>query len=169
MAPRRPDLRAAHPDVLVLVGSQTGNSERVADEVADALADAGFDAHVVDMAEAVPEVLGEHAQVVVVMCTWSEGTPPDNAKDFMDALDEVSPDCSGLAYGTVGLGDHDYDPYFCVATRRLAERVEALGARAAAPPLEIDGGPSEADLDAARAWALACAEGFARVREGVSG
>ena len=96
--PRAPpvlDLTAAHPDVLVLVGTQTGNSEVVADAVAERLGDLGFAAHVLDMAEAVPEDLASYRQLVAVLCTWSDGTYPDNAVDFADALEAVRPDLGG--------------------------------------------------------------------------
>ena len=70
------DLHAADPDVLVLVGTQTGNSEIVADALAETLGDLGFAAHLLDMAEAYPEQLADYRQIVAVLCTWSEGTFP---------------------------------------------------------------------------------------------
>lgn len=159
------DLSTAHPDVLVLVGTQTGNSERVADAVADRLGALGFAAHVLDLAEAYPEVLTEHRQAIAVTCTWSEGTFPDNAVDFVDALEAVRPDLRGLAFGIVGLGDRDYDPYYQTAAVRLGGLLRDLGAAEAVPRHDIDGGPTAADVDAACAWAERCAEAFA-VREG---
>ena len=148
-------------ELLVLIGTQTGNSELVADDVAEHLAEAGHVSHLVDLADAVPEMLPEHAQpdhaVIFVMCTWSEGTPPDNAKDFVDALGAVAPDLIGLRFGVIGLGDRDYDPYFCTATRELSALLCSLGAVEVMPALEIDGGPSPDHLDQARDWADAFA------------
>jgi sulfite reductase alpha subunit-like flavoprotein len=150
----------ASPPILILVGTQTGNSERVAEEVADALADAGHTSRLVDMADAMPEMLEEVDRLIAVLCTWSEGTFPDNAVDFFEALIAVAPDLSGLAYGIVGLGDHLYDPYFLTAAYRLADQFEALGARRALAPFEIDKGPSAHDMAGARAWALRCVDAF---------
>jgi flavodoxin len=155
------DLSAAHPDVLVLVGTQTGNSEIVADAVAEALGGLGFAAHVLDMAEAVPDDLAGYRQLVAVTCTWSNGTFPDNAVDYVDTLEALAPDLSGLAFGVVGLGDRDYDPFYQTAALRLDALLESLGARRAAPVCEIDGGPTAAHVDGARAWAAACARSFA--------
>ena len=146
--------------ILILVGTQTGNSERVADDVADALADAGHTSRVLDMADAVPEMLADAERVIAVLCTWSDGTFPDNAVDFFDALVAVAPDLSGMSYGVIGLGDHLYDPYFLTAAYRLADQFDALGARRALDHFEIDKGPSPADLDGAQAWALRCVEAF---------
>ena len=155
------DLTAAHPDVLVLVGTQTGNSEVVADAVAERLGDLGFAAHVLDMAEAVPEDLGEVRQLVAVLCTWSEGTYPDNAVDFADALAAVRPALGDLAFGVVGLGDRDYDPYYQTAALHFRDLLADLGGEEAAPLWDIDGGPTPADVAGAEAWAERVAHAFA--------
>jgi flavodoxin len=155
------DFSAAHRDVLVLVGTQTGNSELVAAAVSDRLAGLGFTCHVVDMADAYPEMLADYAQLVAVTCTWADGTFPDNAKDFAAALDGLPLDLSGLAFGVVGLGDHDYDPYYLTAAERLDEMLTERGAHRLVPMLGIDGIPAASDYEAARAWTLALAEAFA--------
>ena len=155
------DLRAARPDVLVLVGTQTGNSEVVADAIADRLGSLGFAVHLLDMAEAYPEVLEEHGQIIAVTCTWSDGTFPDNAVDFVDALEDVRPALEGARFGVCGLGDRDYDPYYQTAAYRLRDLLAACGATEAAPLHGIDGGPSASDLEGAVAWAESCAHAFA--------
>jgi sulfite reductase alpha subunit-like flavoprotein len=138
---------------LILFGTQTGNSELLAEEVAEALAEAGTPAEVVDMADAYPELLEEVDRLVVVLCTWADGTFPDNAVAFWEALEEMSPDCSRLAYGIVALGDRLYDPYYQVAAYRLADRIDALGARRAAETYEIDGRVRPSHRRAVRQWA----------------
>ena len=155
------DLRAADPDVLVLVGTQTGNSEVVADAIADALGELGFAVHLLDMAEAYPELLAEHRQVLAVTCTWSEGTFPDNAVDFAEALDAVRPDLAGVRFGVCGLGDRDYDPFYQTAAHRLVDLLRACGATEARPLHDVDGGPTPDDVAAAVDWAVACAQAFA--------
>lgn len=155
------DLRAARPDVLVLVGTQTGNSEVVADAVADRLGALGFAVHLLDMADAWPEALAEHAQMIAVTCTWSEGTFPDNAVDFAETLAAVAPDLSGVRFGVCGLGDRDYDPYYQTAALRLIDLLRDCGATEAMALHDIDGGPTPADIDGAVAWAVQCAAAFA--------
>ena len=154
------DLSSAHPDVLVLVGTQTGNSEIVAAAVAETLGALGFAAHVLDMAEAVPEDLAAYRQLVAVTCTWSGGTFPDNAVEYVDALEALAPDLAGLAFGVVGLGDRDYDPFYQTAAHRLDALLAGFGARRAAAPCEIDGGPTAAHLAEAQAWATRLAAAF---------
>ncbi len=154
------DLSAAHPDVLVLVGTQTGNSEIVAAAIAETLGALGFAAHVLDMAEAVPEDIAEYQQLVAVTCTWSGGTFPDNAVEYVEALEALAPDLTGLAFGVVGLGDRDYDPFYQTASRRLDALLVAFGATRGADSCEIDGGPTPADVAATQAWATGLAEAF---------
>ncbi|PAP77412.1 flavodoxin domain-containing protein [Rubrivirga marina] len=156
------DLHAAQPDVLILVGTQTGNSEVVADAVAEALGELGFAVHLLDMAEAYPEMLEEYHQLIAVTCTWSDGTFPDNAVDFVESLEAVSPDLSGLQFGVCGLGDRDYDPYYQTAAEKLVGLLRAGGATEAQGLHDIDGGPTEADVAGAVAWAVRCAEAFAQ-------
>jgi sulfite reductase alpha subunit-like flavoprotein len=155
------DLSGAYPDVLVLVGTQTGNSETVADAVAAQLGDVGFSCHVTDMAEAYPEMLADYRQLVVVLCTWAEGTFPDNTIAFFEALTALAPPLGHLAYGLVALGDRDYEPYYQTAAYRLAGALDALGAHRARTMHEIDGVPTPTDVAGAAAWALGLAEAFA--------
>ncbi|MCH7639649.1 MAG: flavodoxin domain-containing protein [Bacteroidetes bacterium] len=148
----------SHPDILILVGTQTGNSEAVAEAVAEQLGEARFTCHVVDMAEAYPEMLADYRQLVVVMCTWAEGTFPDNTVEFYNALVEVKPDLSHLSFGMIGLGDHDYDPFYLTANYKLVKTLEACGAAAAIEILDIDGTPKPRHLKSAKAWAVRVAE-----------
>ena len=155
------DLSAAQPDILLLVGTQTGNSEIVADAIGDRLGDLGFAVHLLDMAEAYPEVLQDHDQIVAVTCTWSDGTFPDNAVDFIDALESIRPALEGARFGVCGLGDRDYDPYYQTAAIKLVDLLTSCGAGEAAPLHDIDGGPTPADIEGAVEWAVALANAFA--------
>ena len=162
------DLSAADPDVLVLVGTQTGNSEIVADAVAERLGALGFAVHLLDLAEAFPEMLADYRQALFVTCTWSEGTDPDNAVDFMAAFADLAPDLGHLTAGVIGLGDRDYDPVYQTAALRLAGRLAAFGARLPLPLHEIDGGPTAAQIDAAADWAARWAAALGQ-RDGAGG
>lgn len=150
----------SHPDILILVGTQTGNSEAVAEAVAEQLGEARFTCHVVDMAEAYPEMLADYRQLVVVMCTWAEGTFPDNTVEFYNALVEVKPDLSHLSFGMIGLGDHDYDPFYLTANYKLAKTFEECGATSVIEILDIDGTPKPRHIKDAREWAVKVAEAF---------
>lgn len=147
--------------IRILFGTQTGNAELLAEEMAEALEEAGHEAEVTDMADAYPELLEESPFVLFALCTWSEGTFPDNAVAFWEALRDVEPDCSGLRYGIVALGDRAYEPYFLTAALTLRDWLEAHGAVTVQPMLEIDGPVRPSLRRRARAWAVRCAEAFA--------
>jgi MioC protein len=139
--------------VLVLIGTQTGNAERVAEAVADALEDDGVDVVLLDLYDVVPEMLLTRRRVIVVTSTWKEGRLPDNAIDFMSALEALAPDLAHLEFGVIGLGDHQYEPHYQHAALRIADALAGLGARRRSDHFEIDGGPSTSQTEAAVAWA----------------
>jgi sulfite reductase alpha subunit-like flavoprotein len=117
------------------------------------------------MAEAYPELLADYRQLVVVLCTWAEGTFPDNTVAFFEALEALAPPLRHLAYGLVGLGDRDYDPYYQTAAYRLADTLDRLGARRVLPLHEIDGEPTPDEVAGAMAWAGRLARAFAAAQE----
>lgn len=149
------------PRVLVLFGTQTGNSELVAHEVAAYLREAGQHADVLDMGDAYPEMLAEVERLIVPICTWNDGTFPDNAVAFWDALTELRPDCSHLSFGIVALGDRRYQPYYQLAAYRLAAFLQGLGAAQVTDPFEIDGPLRRSHRRNLRRWTRACLAAFA--------
>lgn len=155
------DLSQAHPDVLILIGTQTGNSELIADAIAECFGEMGFTVHLVDCADAYPEMLAQYEQLVFVTCTWSDGTFPDNAVPFYESLLEVEPDLSVVQFGIVGLGDRDYEPFYQTAALRMRDTLLTCGAKEVGPLLEIEGVPGAEEFRAAREWAVGVAEQFA--------
>lgn len=154
------DFSTAYPDVLVLVGTRTGNAQRVAERVAEALAPVGFAVRVVNMIDAGPEVLEAADQLVVCTSTHGEGELPDTAVDFYEALAAARPDLGHLAYGVVALGDRHYER-FAHGGALFRTLLDALGAVEVIDPFEIDQGPTLRDLSGAADWALVCAAAFA--------
>lgn len=155
------DLSHAHPDVLILIGTQTGNGELVADAIAECFGEMGFTVHLVDCADAYPEMLSEYEQLVFVTCTWSDGTFPDNAVPFYESLLDVEPDLAVVQFGIVGLGDRDYEPFYQTAALRVRDTLVSFGAKEVRPLLEVEGVPGREEFQAAREWAVEVAEQFA--------
>lgn len=73
--------------------------------------------------------------VVILLCsTYTDGTPPDNAKAFCSWLDEASVDfrvgpewLSKVAFGAFGAGNSIYDANYNVVARQLYKNMIALG------------------------------------------
>lgn len=141
-------------ELLMLIGTQTGNTEKVAEAVAQHLADHGATVHYVDLADAYPEMLADYERLILATSTWGDGELPDNALDFYEALAQLNPDLSHLRFGILALGDHTYDPHFCKAGLIFAEKFVALGANAVIAQHEIDAGPTRKDIQMACAWGL---------------
>ncbi len=146
--------------VLILVGTQTGNTERLAQRIAKAVAESGSGVCVTDMWDAYPEQVAGFGRVIVCTSTWGDGDLPDNAVDLFEGLANVRPDLSHVTFAVAALGDHEYDPFFCRAGHRFEELLTELGAVHVATPLEINEGPSEQDLREAEGWARSVVEAF---------
>jgi sulfite reductase (NADPH) flavoprotein alpha-component len=122
----------------ILYASESGNSEALAFSAKKSAAKLGFDARVLDMADADITALGKVRFLVVYAATWGEGDPPQRAADFYAAL--MAPDAprlDGVRFAVLALGDSAY-VNFCETGRRIDERLEQLGATRTADRLELD-------------------------------
>lgn len=155
------DFSTAYPEVLLLVGTQTGNAARVADDVAARLEAYGFDVDLRPMEEAEPALLGEASQLIVCTSTHGDGELPDAAQPLYEALAALQPDLEHLAYGVIALGDRTYGEHFAAAGRRWRGLLDACGALEVIEPHIIDRGPRRAQIDEAGRWSLFCAAAFA--------
>lgn len=150
---------------VILVGTETGTAEDVADGLAGALEGAGVPAEVVDMQDADTSVLGDGRAVVVCTATHGDGELPYNSWELFEALEEERPDLAGVPFCVCGLGDSGY-PDFCRAGRTWSAFLAGLGAREVVERHEIDGLVGDAEVDGACAWVLRAAERFGEVAAG---
>jgi sulfite reductase (NADPH) flavoprotein alpha-component len=125
--------------IVVAFGSETGNSEALAERTAEAICALGLPApvEVVDLAELEPEILPHLHTFIVLTSTFGDGDPPANAQDFHGWLMGEAPALPQLGYSVCALGDRAY-PRFCQCGRDLDARLGALGARPLAPRVDCD-------------------------------
>lgn len=153
-------------EAVILVGTETGSAEDVADHLASTLEELGIEREIVDMEEAGPELLDGSRAVVVCTATHGDGELPDNSLGFYEKLEKERPDLGGVVFCVCGLGDSAY-PDFCEGGKIWSEFLSELGAEEAIERYEIDGFPEEGDVEGAREWAERAAgrfEEFARER-----
>ena len=144
---------AAATPLLIGFGSQSGNAESLARRLAREAAGRGFAARAAGLDSLQPADLTAAGRVLIVTSTWGEGDMPDNAVSFWDRLNSngSSPRLDGVRYGVLALGDRNYGDTFCLAGRRLDERMEQLGAQRAVARVDCD-----VDFEAtASAWSAA--------------
>jgi len=97
--------------VWIYFGSQSGTAEGFAKELEQEASGFDLKANVVDFEDFDPDVFRKHKVVVVVVATYGEGDPTDNAVEFFRWLkdEDLEPDAfSGLQFTVMGLGNRQY-------------------------------------------------------------
>lgn len=112
----------------ILYGSQTGNSESLANDAAASAKSHGLQPVVKSMDEVEIEQLVKMDYLLIVTSTYGEGAMPDNAEMLWEAASsDDAPRLENLKYSILALGDTSYD-LFCQAGIDWDNRLEALGA-----------------------------------------
>ncbi|MEM8555848.1 MAG: flavodoxin domain-containing protein [Pseudomonadota bacterium] len=123
----------------VLYGSQSGNCETLSKDLRKAAGGYGFEAEVSVLDDITPADLAQMEHVTIVVSTFGEGDPPDNAAKFYAAL--MSEDCPALPatlnYSVCGLGDTSYADFNKYATD-IDDRLAELGATRVAEAVKCD-------------------------------
>ncbi len=105
-------------------GTDTGNTERVAQQIADAFGD--VDLH--DVATASADAFAGYRHIILGQPTWYYGELQSHWEDFWPQFE--SADFTGKTVALFGLGDqHDYSEYFLDAMGMMHEVVLAKGGR----------------------------------------
>jgi sulfite reductase (NADPH) flavoprotein alpha-component len=116
-------------ELTVLFGTESGNAESLADQTVKAAAKAGFKAKAVSMGDIKPAKLKGVKNLLIIVSTWGEGDPPENAIDFhKDFMSDQSLRLEGTRYSVLSLGDTSYE-HFCKIGIDFDARLEALGAQ----------------------------------------
>ncbi|TAK63174.1 assimilatory sulfite reductase (NADPH) flavoprotein subunit [Methylobacter sp.] len=125
-------------DITILVGSQTGNSEALAEQTHRLAAGRGLKTVVKKMGDYKFQQLKAEKNLLVIVSTYGEGEPPDNAKELVEYLfSKRAPSLKQVQFAVLGLGDSSYE-FFCKTAVDLDRRLEELGATRIHPRVDCD-------------------------------
>ncbi len=123
---------------LILYGTVTGNAELLANRLASRLRAQGITARVRDMAHCQPNVLTQANYVLLVVSTYGDGEPPDDAMPFWEAVVHGNGlDLSSVKFSVLALGNTTYD-HFCKCGREFDAALERHGAIRIHPRVDCD-------------------------------
>ena len=89
------------------------------------------------MARCQPSVLTQTSCVLMVVSTYGDGDPPDDAAPFWEAVVHSNGlDLSGVKFSVLALGNTTYD-HFCKCGRDFDAALERHGADAHLPPRRL--------------------------------
>lgn len=122
----------------ILYGTQTGNSESVANDAASAAKSHGLLPAVKSMDELEIGQLAQMEYVLIVTSTYGEGEMPDNAQMLWESVAaDDAPNLENMNYSVLALGDTSYD-MFCQAGIEWDKRLEELGAKRVFDRIDCD-------------------------------
>ena len=122
----------------ILFGTQTGNSESVAEDLSNFALSNGFKTQINALDDIEMNNLSKMKNVAIITSTYGEGEMPDNAQLFWNALSSnTAPQLNNMNYSVLALGDTGYEE-FCHAGKLLDTRLEQLGAKRVIKRIDCD-------------------------------
>jgi len=118
----------ATKNITVLYGTESGNSEMLAEKVAKAAKKKGHKAKLTNMADISAKDLAKSETLFVIISTWGDGEPPEAAETFYNELMSAELDLKNVDFSVCALGDSSYDK-FCQTGIEVDQRLEKLGAK----------------------------------------
>ena len=105
----------SYKKILILYGTETGNSELLAMDAENLAKELDFDVTVNGMDETTLSDMQDAGNVLIVCSTWGDGEQPDNAIDLYESVEESdNASMSGVGFAVLALGDTAFD-LFCEA------------------------------------------------------
>ena len=129
--------RAAEP-INIVYASESGNSEKLANDLAKTARKNGLRPSVIDMADLDVAALASAKRLVFIAATWGEGEPPARAiHPYNELMGDGAPRLDGVEFGVLALGDTAYVE-FCAIGKKIDERLAALGGKRVVDRVDLD-------------------------------
>jgi MioC protein len=141
----------AMANILILVGTESGNAQMVADALKPVLEDAGHAVGISDKAGSAADLMGQDV-LLVVCATHGSGDIPTNMLPLAETLERERPDLSDRRYGVIALGDMTYQDTFCGGGKKVDKAFELCGAKKIGKRLEVDASEQPLPDEEALTW-----------------
>lgn len=138
--------------ITIAFGTESGNSELVAEELASHLGNRN-DVRVVDIASISPSEIDRERLLLLICSTYGDGELPTTVRDFHEQLLSESLDLSGVEYAVFGLGDRSYHTTYSRGSEILDEALTTRGAKRVGEYGRHDAGGGDLAPELAKAWA----------------
>ena len=138
-------------NILILVGTESGNAQMVADALKPVLARPATSSTSATRRRP-PADLAAHDVLLVVCATHGSGDIPTNILPLAETLERERPDLSGHRYGVIALGDMTYQDTFCGGGKKVDKVFALCGATQLGERLEVDASSQPLPDEEALAW-----------------
>lgn len=127
-----------HMNIIITYGTETGNSEYLANDAGSKLSALGHQTEVQNMDDVSVDQIKASDVALIVTSTWGDGEPPSNAANLYASLEASSEDLSSVRFAVFALGDENFDQ-FCKAGKDFDAFLERLGAQRLLPVTTSNG------------------------------
>ena len=120
-------------NISIIVGSQMGSAEYVADQIKEVFEQQGISSTLHEQPK-----LSDITDTIWLICTSTHGAGdfPDNIQSFADSISKKD-SLNDIAFAVIGLGDSSYDQFNHAATM-IDQMIESKGGKRLIDRLEID-------------------------------
>ena len=136
----------------VLFGTETGNSEVIAEDLTEQLRATAHDVELLDLQDLDPATIRPDRFYVIVCSSHGDGGLPNSAIPFAEAFDANLPDLTGVRYAMFGLGDTFYSLTYSQGSEKIDRRLAAQGAVRVGEYGRHDASSWDIASDVALAW-----------------
>ena len=117
----------SNDELLIIVGTETGNAEALADDAKIFANKVNLNAKVMDMDDVSVEEISNSKYLLICCSTWGEGDQPTNAEDLYEETCNAANDCmNGVNFAVLALGDTSYE-FFCESGKQWDVVMEEKG------------------------------------------
>jgi len=103
-------------EIILLVGSETGNTWRFADALQEAFEANNLKVNLLGM-ENFPKIIGKKT-LLFLTSTYGNGDAPENAQNFLYELEDKLSEAQKITFGVLGFGSRNY-PEYCAFAEKL--------------------------------------------------